>query len=82
MGRPLLSVTTQDVIQLQQLPLSVPRFDDTLRICNDDECFLHALLTFFFCSTPPSLGHGTPAIQVVRGGGGFISEAACGELFV
>lgn len=77
MGRPLLSVTTQDVIQLQQLPLSVPRFDDTRRICNDDECFLQALLTgFFFCSTPPSLGHGTPAIQVVRGGGDFISRAA------
>lgn len=51
MGRPLLSATTQDVIQLQQSPLSLPRFDDTRRICNDDERFLHALLTFFLLHT-------------------------------
>lgn len=44
MGRALLSVATQDVIQLQQLPLSVSQFDDTGRIGNDDECFLRSFL--------------------------------------
>lgn len=56
MGRALLSVATQDVIQLQQLPLSVPQFDDTGRICNDDECFLRSLLTLFSWSTPTIIG--------------------------
>lgn len=82
MGRALLSVATQDVIQLQQLPLSVSQFDDTGRICNDDECFLHSLLTlcsFFYSVFPhlPSLGDSTRAIQVLSGGGGFISEQPC-----
>lgn len=59
MGRALLSVATQDVIQLQQLPLSVSQFDDTGRICNDDECFLRSLLKRFFFlpySTPTIIG--------------------------
>lgn len=85
MGRALLSVATQDVIQLQQLPLSVSQFDDTGRICNDDECFLRSLLTlwvffFFLHSEPPhlpSLGDSTPAIQVLSGGGGFIRAQPC-----
>ena len=57
MGRALLSVATQDVIQLQQLPLSVfPQFDDTGRICNDDECFLRSLLRRFSHSAPTVIG--------------------------
>lgn len=81
MGRALLSVATQDVIQLQQLPLSVSQFDDTGRICNDDECFLQSLLTLCSCFILfphlPSLGSSTRAIQVLCGGGGFISEQPC-----
>lgn len=64
-GRPLLSVATQDVIQLQQSLLSVSQFDDTRRICNDDECFLRALLTGFF-SPVPHLHHWASALQPFR----------------
>lgn len=76
MGRPLLSVATQDVIQLQQLPLSVSQFDDTRQICNDDECFLGALLTpFLLIPHLPVLGNATTANQVFGGGRVFISGA-------
>lgn len=83
MGQPLLSVATQDVIQLQQLPLSVSQLDDTGRICNDDECFLGSLCSFsflFFLSPHPAIiGDSTPAIQVLSGGGGYITGGAHGE---
>lgn len=67
MGRALLSVATQDVIQLQQLPLSVSQFDDTGRIGNDDECFLRSFLKLwgFFSQFTPN-HHWVSALELFR----------------
>lgn len=67
MGWALLSVATQDVIQLQQLPLSVSQFDDTGRIGNDDECFLRSFLKLwgFFSQFTPN-HHWVSALELFR----------------
>lgn len=86
MGWALLSLTTQDVIQLQQLPLFVSPFDDTGRICNDDECFLQSLLKLWLIILSVyTYHHWITALELFRylaspGGGKPLYKPLCLQL--